>query len=35
MSTEFTTRAPVIVIGDEGVLTAGSDPRCDGCAAAH
>lgn len=28
-------RAQVIVIGDEGVLTAGSDPRCDGCALAY
>ncbi len=27
-------RAQVITIGDEGVLTAGSDPRCDGCALA-
>lgn len=27
-------RAQVITIDDEGVLTAGSDPRCDGCALA-
>lgn len=25
-------RAQVITIGEDGVLTAGSDPRCDGCA---
>jgi gamma-glutamyltranspeptidase/glutathione hydrolase len=25
-------RAQVITVGSEGVLTAGSDPRCDGCA---
>jgi len=27
-------RAQVITVGEEGVLTAGSDPRCDGCALA-